>query len=310
MPKALEGGLQIAVQHHGGGIGLASAQVIKHRGSFFKKQRQVVLDARRGYAIAHVFVDAALGRVALQQLAPTASESRTGRLVHRELSPGQQPHFGHGVEAALAVGVKGADAVDFVVEQVHPIRHQRTHGEEVDQAAAHRVFTGADHLADMRVARQGQLGLELGFVELLLDLELKGVARQKGRRSQTVQRRGGGHQHHVGAFGMVALLDAPERGQPLRDQVLVRREGVIRQGFPVREHHAAQIGRKKHQLVHEALGVDRVTGDDGGELACFFLALSQLGQQHGIGRSGRAGQGETFAGYQAGQLHGGDGQWR
>ena len=156
----------------------------------------------------------------------------------------------------------------------------------------------------MRVTRQRELGLELGFVQLLLDLELEGVARQKGRRGQPVQRGGGGHQHHVGALGVVALLDAPERGQPFTDQVLVRREGVIRQGFPVGEHHAAKAGRKKHQLVHQALGVGRVTGDDGGELARFFLAFGQLGQQHGIGRSGRAGQGEAFTKGERGQVHG------
>ena len=124
LPKALEGGLQIAVQHHGGGICLASAQVVEYRGGFFEKQRQVVLDARRGHAVAHVFVDAAFGRVAFQQFAPAAPESRSGRFVHRELAPGQQPHFGYGVQAALAVGVKGADGVDLVVKQIHPIRHR------------------------------------------------------------------------------------------------------------------------------------------------------------------------------------------
>ena len=156
----------------------------------------------------------------------------------------------------------------------------------------------------MRVTRQGQLRLELGFVKLLLDLEFKGVTRQKRRRGQPVERGGGGHQHHIGALGVVALLDAPKRGQPLTDQVLVRREGVVGQSFPIREHHAAQIGCKKHQLVHQPLGIGRVGGDDGGDLARLFFALGQLSQQHGIGRSGGAGQGETFAGNQARQLHG------
>ena len=128
LPKALECGLQITMQDHGGRIGLscmgARAQVVKYGGGFFKEQRQVVLDARRGHAVAHVFVDAAFGRVAFQQFAPAAPESRSGRLVHRELAPGQQAHFGHGVQAALAVGVKGADGVDFVVKQIHPVRHR------------------------------------------------------------------------------------------------------------------------------------------------------------------------------------------
>ena len=162
----------------------------------------------------------------------------------------------------------------------------------------------------MRITRQRELGLELGFVELLFDLELEGVARQKRGWSQPIQRGGGGHQHHVGALGVVALFDAPQRGQALADQVLVWREAVVGQGFPVGEHHAAQVRGEKHQLVQQALGVGRVGGDDGGELARLFFALGQLGQQHGIGRSHGAGQGETFAGDEAGQLHGGDGQRR
>ena len=64
-------------------------QVIKHSGGFFKKQRQVVLNACRGHAIAHVFVDAAFGRVAFEQFAPATAELGAGRLVHRELTTGQ-----------------------------------------------------------------------------------------------------------------------------------------------------------------------------------------------------------------------------
>ena len=191
----------------------ACTQVIEHSGGFFKEEWQVVLDAGRGHTVAHVFVNAALGRVTFEQFAPAAPETGTRRIVHRKLAPGQQPHFGDRVKAALTVGVKGSDGIDFVVEQVHPVRHERTHGKQVDQATAHRVFTRADHLTDVGVTGQGQLGLELGFIEFLFDLEFKGVARQKGRRCQSVQRGGGGHQHHISAFGVMALLDAPQRGQ-------------------------------------------------------------------------------------------------
>ncbi len=43
----------------------------------------------------------------------------------------------HQVLAALAVGVEGADGVDLVVEQVHPVGLLAAHREQVDQAAAH-----------------------------------------------------------------------------------------------------------------------------------------------------------------------------
>ena len=66
-----------------------------------------------------------------------------------EFAPGQQAHLGHGVQAALAVGVEGADAVDLVVEQIHTVGLQGAHGEQVDQAAAHRVFARAYDLGHM-----------------------------------------------------------------------------------------------------------------------------------------------------------------
>ena len=94
-------------------------------------------------------------------------------------------------------------------------------GEEVDQAAAHGVLARADHLRDVAVAGQGELALELGLVELLLDLEMEGVARQERGRCHPVQRGGGRHDDHVGPGVLVALLDAPQRGQALGDQVLV-----------------------------------------------------------------------------------------
>ena len=145
----------------------------------------------------------------------------------------------------MRVGVEGADGVDLVVEQVHAIGLERAHGEQIDQAAAHRVFAMADHLGHMLVAGQRELGLEFGFVQLLTLLELKGIAGQKRGRGQAIKGRGGGHDDHIGTMLLVALVDAPQRGQALADQILVRREAVVGQGFPVGKQCAAQLGAKK-----------------------------------------------------------------
>jgi hypothetical protein len=222
------------------------------------------------------------------------------RVVHRELAARQQADLGHRVQAALAVGVEGADAVDLVVEQVHPVGHGAAHGEQVDQPAAHRVLARAHHLGDVAVAGQGQLALEPGLVELLLDLEVEGVARQEGRGRQPVQRGGGRHHDHVGAGVLVALLDAPQRGQALADQVLVRREGVVGQGLPVRKQRAAQVRGEEGHLVDQALRVGGVGGDDGRQAPGRFFAGGQARQQQGVGRAGGAGQGEAPAGHKFG----------
>ena len=278
------------MQHHGG----LRAQVVKHGGGVVKKQRQVVLNARSGHACAHVFVNAALGRVAFQQLTPAVAKLGARGLVHGELASGQQAHVGHRVEAALAVGVKGTNTVDLVVKQIHPKRHQRAHGEQVNQTSAHRIFPWADHLGHVAVARQRELRLELGLIELLPYLELVCVGRQKRGRCQPVQRGGGGHEHHIGTLLLVALADAPQCGQPFADQVLVRRKRVVGQGFPVRKHGAAQLRRKEHHFVHQALCVGRVGGNDGGHAPCSLVPLGQPRQQHGVGRADRARQRESF----------------
>ena len=152
----------------------------------------------------------------------------------------------------------------------------------------------------MAVAGQRQLGLEFGLVELLLDFEMKGVARQKTRWRQPVERRGGRHDDHVGAGILVALADAPQRRQAFADQILVRRKRVVGQGFPVGEQDATQIGREKRHFVDQALGIGGVGRDDGREPALVLFALAQLGQQQGIGRAGRAGQGVALARLQFG----------
>ena len=66
LPEALEGSLQVVMQHQRA-IG---GQVVKHRGGVVKKQRQIVLDTRGGYACAHVFVQTAAGGITLHQFAP------------------------------------------------------------------------------------------------------------------------------------------------------------------------------------------------------------------------------------------------
>jgi hypothetical protein len=75
-------------------------KVVEDGGGVVEEQRQVVLDAGGGHAVADVLVDAALGGVAFEQLAPAAAEAWPARIVvHRELAARQQAHLGHRVQA-------------------------------------------------------------------------------------------------------------------------------------------------------------------------------------------------------------------
>ena len=167
VPEALESCVDLAVQHQH----RLGAEVVEDRRRGVEEERQVVLDAGGGDAGADVLVDAHLGRIAFDLLAPACPERGARVLVHRELAARQQAHFGHRVEAALAVGVEGPDRVDLVAEEVDAVGHGRTHREQVDQSAAHRVLAGRDDLADVRVAGQRELRLQAGLVELFLVLK-------------------------------------------------------------------------------------------------------------------------------------------
>ena len=286
LPKALQGLIHRPQQGHA----RLGPQVVEEGGGLFKEQRQVVLDAGAGQPLAHVLVEPRLARVAVHVLAPAAAKHLARGLVERELAARQQAHLGHGVEAALAVGVEDADRVDFVAEQVDAVGRHRAHGEEVDQAATHRVLAGAHHLADVLVAGQHQLGAEGGLIQALTLFELKGGAGQEGGRRQARERGGGGQQHHVQiallAWFALRLHQAPQRGQALGDQVVVGREAIPGQGFPVREHRHAQARREEGQFGLQALRVQGLGADDGGDAVGLFAKACQ---QQGIGRAQRAG---------------------
>jgi hypothetical protein len=291
-PEARQRRVDLAVQHQRG----AGAEVVEQRGGLLEEERQVVLDARGGDAGAEVLVDAALGRVAVELFAPARAEGRARGVVEREFAARQQTHLGHRVQAALTVGVEGADRVDLVAEQVHAVGHGRAHREQVDQAAAHRVLAGRHDLTHVRVACERELRLQRGLVELVLLLELEGGRGEERGRRQARQRGRGRQQHHV---HVLRRPQAPQRGQALADQVLVRAEGVVGQGLPVGKRGDAQPRREERQLVGQALSVGRLGGHHRGEAA----ALRLRRDQQGVGRSDGAGQRETLAGGDGGQLH-------
>ena len=193
-------------------------QVIEEGGRLVEEKRQVVFDAAGGDAVADISVQGHARGIAVKALAPAAPEGRACRFVQRELAAGQQLDSLDRIQAALGVGVEGAQAVQFVVEEVQPVGQRRAHREQVDEATAHRVFAGAQHLLDMLVAGQRELGLQGSFIQLHALRELEGARGQPRGRRQPVRGRAGGHQQHV----QLAPLQAIQGRKALGDQILVR----------------------------------------------------------------------------------------
>jgi hypothetical protein len=328
-PEALQGLVDGAMQDDG----RRGGHVVEDRGRRVEEQRQVVLDAAAGDAVLHVLVQPHPGRVALQAFAPALAEGLAGGLVEREFAAREQAHLGHGVEAALRVRVEGADGVDLVVEQVDAVRHGRAHRKQIDQAAAHGVLARRDDRAHVGVAGQRELRAQRRLVEPRLLAEVEGRGREEGGRRQAGERRARGQQDDVDAVvafsaggrlrrvgrglrasgrrragvaaaqALALAMQAPQRGQALGDEILVRGELVPGQRLPVGEYGDAQVRREEGQLVGQALRVGGLGADDERQLPGRGAGRGEVRDQQRIGRAGRARQREALAGNEGGQLH-------
>ena len=224
-------------------------QVVGQQRGLVEKQRQEIFDAGGGDALRHILVDLAARRVALETLAETLAEGGARGLVHRKLARRQEPHLRHFHDRALAVDVEAADRIDDVVEKVDAVGQRAAHRIEVDQPAAEAVFTGRDDLGHRVVAGECQLQPQRVGAELRALPEIEGVGGDVLHRREAVERGGHRNQRDI----EVAARDLAQRRQPLRHQVLVRREMIPGQRLPVGQQVNAQLRREEGDLLQQPL---------------------------------------------------------
>ena len=126
---------------------------------------------------------------------------------------------------------RSADALDLVIEQVEPEGLGRARGEEVEDRSAHGEFPGTQDLRDMRIAGAGQARAQASQVDALAGPELEGMCVDESSRRQPVEQRRPGRDDQAA----LELRQRGERAQALRNDVRMRREGVVGQGFAVRK---------------------------------------------------------------------------
>jgi hypothetical protein len=76
---------------------------------------------------------------------------------------------------------------------------------------------------------------------------------------------------------VTTVKNAPQRGKPLADQVLVRGKSVVGQGFPVGKQRAAQRGGEKGNFFQQALRIRCAGAHHRHRFANCFFTLSELG---------------------------------
>ena len=159
----------------------------------------------------------------------------------------------------MAVGVEDAEALDLVVEQVDAQWCAGAHREEIEQRAAHRVFTVLHHLPHAGVTRLVQAPAERIDVEAVAALDPEPVAVDEAERGDPSHRGGDrGHQHP-------RCEGRQPRGglQSFRNDVLMGREEVVGQRLPVRKSQDLRAPVQiEPQLGFETVRGLVVRGDD------------------------------------------------
>ncbi len=237
VPEALGGWVDLP---HGQQQGVVR-QVIKQAGGLLEEERQIVFDARRPASLAHLLIDGALGAGDLELFAILAAKQLDGGFVGGKLAGRQQADRFDRLAGSLGLGVERADGVHLVVEKIDAIGAAAAHGEEIEQGAAGGKFAVLQHLFYRHVTCLGQACAQLLQVEALAALHHQAVFVEidPGRRAQ--HQGGDGHDQHPVAH----LRQLVEGLDPLGDDVLMGGEGVVGQGFPIREqrHRAALVGQ-------------------------------------------------------------------
>ena len=276
LPEALGGTLQIAgIDDQRVGRQVAE----QRRQRLAEEQRLPVFDAGRPGAFADLLIDVFGVAAHLKLLAPLAAEQLDGVLVGGELVGRQQIDGLDFAQRALGIDVEDAQAVDFVIEKVDAVRLIAAHRVKIEQRAAGGEFAVFHHLIDAAIAGLFQLRAQLVARQALAFLHHQRVAVQELVRADALHQGIDRQNDHAARHGRQMI----QARQTIRDDFLMRREAVIRQGFPV--------GQRGHHLVGELLdlvaqpqGVLHVRRDQHHRAR---VAFDDLGALHGAGRAGQ-----------------------
>jgi len=257
-------------------------EIVEQRGRFFKEQRQVILDAGGHDAVGDILVERDARGVALKHFPKALAEHRAARFAGRHFARRQQANFRHRIERALAVDIEAAQGLDLVVEQLDAIGQGGAHREQIDQPAAHAVFAGRDHLGHMLIAGQCHLCTQLVEIQLVALFHEEGVGGKERGRGKA----GGGRWGRDDQDIALPLCDGKQRGEAFRDQILMRREVVVGQCFPVGQQVHAQGRGEPVDFLGKALCFKRRCRDRCQQAA----GRRQLRNGEGIGGAGKRGK--------------------
>ena len=268
-------------------------QVVEQRRGILVEQRQVVLDPLGRQSRTDVLVDVAATHIGIEGAVPGGSEAGDAGRVDGHFPRRQDADTVGLGDGSLGIGIEQPEAVDLVVEEVDANRVRTTHREDVDQRTADGELAPFGHRVDGPVAGACQALPLGGDVEGLADGDDQRLAVHETRRREALQQGGDRHDQDA-AFGAGQLV---ERFQTFGDDVLMGREMIVGEGFPVRKGQNGYPARREEaylaQRVKRGLRVRRdvddevfrVVGEPGGHQGT-TTAVESLPVVHEVWRRG------------------------
>ncbi len=226
-------------------------QVVEQRIHPLIKQRQPMLHAGIAAAGRDRFVKRVVAFRRAEQLDIALAEVLDGRLAGRHFADGQERDLLARGLRALRDGIERPDAFERIAEEIEPHGTGVPRREEVQNAAAHRVFA---RLHD------GARAIESRRVEPLDHLvHAQAAARRKPRR-RLLERLKRGHalEHGVDRCqdddcrpAALCMSEPRQGGDAARFDVAVGRDAVIGNAVPGRKGHHLGVRRKEFELASD-----------------------------------------------------------
>ncbi len=129
----------------------------------------------------------------IKGVVPVQAETLDGRRVQRVFPGRQQVDGADLLQRALGVGAEGAQAVDLVIQQVHPVGQVAAHRENVQQRAAQGKLAMLVDGFDVAVSVALQVAAEGFSIQHLSGLQDQAGPRHVVHGGQAVHQ--GGHRH-------------------------------------------------------------------------------------------------------------------
>ena len=225
------------------------------------EQRQPVLDTGIAAASGHRLVKRVVALARAEQLHIALAELLHRPLARRQLADGQQRNLLARGLGALRDGIELPDGFERVAEEVEAGRARMARREQVDDAAAHRIFAGLHHGAGAVEAGRLKPGDNLLHLQPGAGGDANGGFLDGGQRRHALQRRVDGGEHNdrgLAALGMGKLRKGCDAAG---FDVAIGRNAVVGHAVPGREAQDAGAGREELKLGADGRKPLIVAGD-------------------------------------------------